>query len=177
MARRSRRRSVAIIMASGFIALLFLEILAIFSPALSGLLGRGGKEHYVLYLYAPRDLSSNADSVGRALADSMSASYVVHPVNVTGVPAIALVVKGDKGPLVLTLIPPISNSSMVSEVKSYVTDLVRFAHSRLMDNETLLYIGGTPYRLPRNMSYVEDLAKLILSRMAANMSPPGAGGG
>lgn len=172
MARR-RRGKLAVILAAGFILILFLEVMAMFAPALSGLVGRRSLELEVL---APRGLAARLQALGEEAARRLGAGFRLTVVNASvpggdGFGAVILYVNGE--PLVAAIVPSNVNSTVLAGTLAY---MLRVAEARLPGNETLLYIGGQNfYRLPRDPARVKQILVEMLQQIAALHAAAGAG--
>ncbi len=173
MARR-RKGKLAVILAAGFILILFLEVMAMFAPALSGLIGHGG--HVELEVLAPRGLAERLQALGEEAARRLGAGFRLTVVNASapggdGFGAVILYVNGE--PLVAAIVPSNVNSTVLAETLAY---MLRVAETRLPGNETLLYIGGQNfYRLPRDPARVKQILVEMLQQIAALHAAAGAG--
>jgi len=168
---RRRNKKIAMILAGVFIVVLFLELLAIFSPAIGGFLAQHRKVEIVA-LAPPGALD---EATVKEVASALGAQYRLVPLNVTETNATrmfyTLIVYENGEPLVVTIVPRTANSTVVTRV---VNVLLQHA-ARLPRNETLLYLGGDQIiPVPRNETQIMALIDALYRQLAAH--PPIAGG-
>ena len=171
---RRRNKKIAIVLAGVFVFILFLELLAIFSPALTGILAQ--HRSVELKALAPPGTVTRAEleEVAKALG---ARKYQLVPLNVTANNATrmfyTLVVYVDGEPLVATIVPRTANATVVARV---VDVLLREAQ-RLPSNESVLYLGGNRViPIPRNETHIMALVEALYRQLASHPPIPAAAG-
>ncbi len=153
------------VLVAGFVLILFLEVIAMFAPALSGLVRHRSLELEVL---APRGAAARFQALGEAAAKRLGAVFRLTVVNASaprgdGFAAAILYVNGE--PLVAAIVPSSVNSTVLAGTLAY---MLRVAETKLPGNETLLYIGGQNfYRLPRDPVKVRQTLIELVQQIAA----------
>jgi hypothetical protein len=166
---RRRNKKIAMVLAAVFIAVLFMELLAIFSPAISGMV-RGGGSVEVVALAPPGGVD---EETLKQVAEAIGAKgYRVE--SLQGVPLTnatrmfyALVVYENGQPVVVTFVPETANATLVARV---LETLLQHT-AMLRSNETILYLGGRQIlRIPRNETGIITLIGNIYQQLAQH--PP-----
>jgi hypothetical protein len=171
VARRTRSKTLAIVLAAGFIALLVMELLAIFAPAIQSSLGRKAATHGLrLEVYAPVSARGDAEAFASKLASYMGTENSVVPVNVSlpdNMSMLVLVVYKDSEPLLVTLSRPIDNETALRRVADALVRLALEAE-KLPSNESLLYLGGDKLEvIPRNTTMIKGFIDYVYMQLAA----------
>ncbi|HIQ24077.1 MAG TPA: hypothetical protein EYH50_03415 [Pyrodictium delaneyi] len=166
--RRQRSKIVALALAGFFIVLLFLEVVAIFSPALIGIF-QGKAYSYSVVVFAPPSMEQRAVQVAKDVASRLGVeNYRIEPVeaNITsGLMSIVLFVN-DEPVLVLFT----SSTQGVGEV---VYQIATQLLPHVPDNATLLYAGSAgSFLLPKNMTLVEEFVRDIIASQPPHGSTP-----
>lgn len=159
MARRQRRKAIAITMAGLFIVILFLELVAIFSPALLGIF-QGNAHHYSVVVFAPPGMEQQAMQVAKDVAERLGVrEYRVEPVGTNTTSKLMSIVLFDKDEPVLVLF-----TNGVEGVGEVVYQIASQMLPRVPSNATLLYAGSAgAFLLPKNATLVEDFVKSVIA--------------
>jgi len=167
---RRRNKKIAMVLAGVFIVVLFLELLAIFSPAIGGFLA----QHRRVEIVALAPPGALDEATVREVASALGAQYRVVTLDVPATNATTmfytLIVYEDGEPLVVTVVPRSANATLVANV---VSNLLQHA-AQLPRNETLLYLGGNELiPVPRNETQIMAFIEALYQQLAAH--PPIAG--
>lgn len=166
--RRQRSRIVALALAGFFIVLLFLEVVAIFSPALMGML-RGKAHSYSVVVFASPGMEQQAAQVAKDVASRLGVeNYRVEPVEANTTSGLMSIVLFDNNEPVLVLFT--STTQGVGEaVYRIATQLL----PRVPGNATLLYAGNAgSFLLPKNTTLVEEFIKDVIASQPPHGSTP-----
>ena len=171
MPRRGRRKSIAIIMAAGFVALLVMELLAIFSPAFRGSLAQKAEARGLQFkVYTPVTSVGDAEAMARALSRFAGVEASVERVNVSlpsNLSAVVVAVYKDGDPLLVALLRPTRNETALQQLATSLLDVALQAEKDLPSNETLLYFAGQFYRIKRSPEAVQNFVHDVYAQLAA----------
>ncbi|BES82671.1 hypothetical protein [Pyrodictium abyssi] len=166
--RRQRSKIVALALAGFFIVLLFLEVVAIFSPALMGIF-RGKTHSYSVVVFAPPSMEQQAAQVAKDVASRLGVeNYRVEPVETNTTSGLMSIVLFDNNEPVLVLFTS-STQGVGETVYQIATQLL----PRVPSNATLLYAGSAgSFLLPKNTTLVEEFVKDVISSQPPHGSTP-----
>ncbi|KSW10789.1 hypothetical protein CF15_08420 [Pyrodictium occultum] len=162
---------MAALLAGVFIVVLTLELIAMFSPALLGLVG-SRRHRYSVTVYAPAGMEQQAALLARQVAARLGVKdYRVEPVAANSSSGLMSVVLYDKGEPVLVLFTSSVEgiSSLVYQLASQL--LPRVEQNATLRNATLLYAGSAGiFLLPKNATFVDQFVRSIISSHASTES-------
>ena len=152
---------IAYLVAAGFILLLLMELLAIFSPAIRG---RGGPG-FRLTVYTPAAYRAQAEEIAKAVAEALGDGYRVELLGNSSIAALALVVGDRKGEplLVVFTVPQLAeNRTQLSEYARLLAGFAERVAAQLPSNVTMVYFGANQsIYVPRNVTAVDNVIRSL----------------
>ena len=166
---RRRNKKIAMVLAAVFVVILFLELLAIFSPAIGGLVA-SHRDIEIVALAPPGGVDK---TFLKTLAENVGAKkyrlQVLDNIPATNATKMfyALIIYEKGQPVAVTLVPGEANATAVTRVVEALMNIAQ----RLPSNETVLYLGGNQLlRIPRNETNIMSLIENIYKQLAQH--PP-----
>ena len=166
---RRRNKKIAMALAAVFVVILFLELMAIFSPAFNGYLA----SHRDVEIVALAPPGSVDQALIKTLAENVGAKkyklQILDNIPATNATKMfyALIIYEKGQPVAVTLVPGTANATAVTRVVEALMNIAQ----RLPSNETVLYLGGNQLlRIPRNETNILTLIENIYKQLARH--PP-----